>query len=289
MPLAGPGGGLYSGCMRVDQAKRPRWTAIALGGLWSLLALDAQGEEALGHLQIPVPPGIIAELDGRLSARSQDPSGVIFRDLSPGAHRLTLRRTGSVPQTAVVRVTAGAVTVHTPQPWRAAPRPEAETPTGMVIIQTLPVEATVKAPSLGWPELTKTRAPIQAVTPAGNHRVTVCDEFRCIDYRLNIAAGRLRSVLVDLDRAEVVDLSAVHASQWAQHRRTCEDRDGARAQTACWRACELDATLQPWSFSTACARLLPEGDDGPVAVPAANPETPVASSVPANADSRVSQ
>ncbi len=278
--------------MRVGEAKRPWWPAVAVafGAASSLVTFDAQGQEALGHLQIPVPPGIIAEVDGRLSARSQDPSGVIFRDLAPGPHRLTLRRPGSVPQTAVVNVTAGAVTIHVPQPWQTSPRPKAETPTGMVIIQTLPVRATIKAPSLGWPELTKTSAPIQAMTLAGNHRVTVCDEFRCIDYRLNITAGRLRSVLVDLDRAEVVDLSAVHASQWARHRRTCEEHDGERGRDSCWRACELDAALQPGSFSTACARLLPEGDDDPVAVPAAaDSVTPVASSVPANAGSRANQ
>ena len=222
---------------------------------------EARADEHVGHLQIPAAPGVIAEVDGRVSARSQDQYGVIIRDLSPGPHRLLLRRPGAAPQRAVVEVSVGEVTVFTPRPWTAAPTDTAAT--GMLMIQTLPVETTIKAPTLGWPELTKNRAAIRVVTPAGDHRVTVCDAYRCLDYRLNVAAGRLRSVLVDLDQGEVDDLSATHASRWAQHRRACDAFESTDAVVSCQRACDLDSALLPGAYSSACARLVPDVEIDP--------------------------
>ena len=219
-------------------------------------ASDVRADGPVGHLQVHAAPGVVAEVDGRLSARSVDQYGIIIRNLKPGPHRLLLRRRDAATQHAIIEIAAGEVTVFTPRPW-AAPPTEA-VPTGMLMIQTLPVTTTIKAPTLGWTELTKTSGPVRAVTPAGDHRVTVCDDYRCLDYRLNVAAGRLRSVLVDLERGEVDDLSAIHASRWARYRRSCETFDTAGAVGACRRACDLDSALLPNAHSAACARLAPE-------------------------------
>lgn len=220
-----------------------------------------------GHLQIAAEPGVTVDVDDQISVRSQDQYGIIIRDLSPGPHRLTLRRANSRAQRVVVNVSAGQVTMVTPQPWMPA-LPSPSPKTGMLIIQTLPVESSLKAESLGWAEFQKGHAPFRTLAPAGRHRITVCNAYRCIDYRVRVAAGRLRSILVDLDRGTVTDLSAVHARQWHRHRVACE---GSGAPLACRSACEMDIALMPEAASRACARLMEAENIEGLALPATAP------------------
>ena len=239
----------------------------------SLLASGVAEASVPGHLQIAAEPGVTVDIDGQISARSQDQYGIIVRELSPGPHRLVLRRSGARTQRAIVNVVAGQVTVFTPQPWQSAlPQPESasvrDRKTGMLVVQTLPVQSTLKAESLGWSEFAKGSRPFRTTTPAGRHRLTVCNEYRCIDYRVNVAAGRLRSILVDLDRGTVTDLSATHARQWYRHRQACEE---SGVPFACQSACEMDTDLMPHEESRSCARLLEAENIEGLALPAAAP------------------
>ena len=220
-----------------------------------LLAFSAAAQAAApaGHLQIPAGPGVIAEVDGELSARSQDRYGIIIRDLEPGYHWLVLNKRGARPQRALVQILAGSVTVHQPQPWHPVEKRRRPRATGMLMIQTLPVEATLKSETLGWSEFEKGGTPFRAIARAGRHRITVCNDYRCNDYRIKVAQDRFRSILVDMDRGSVDDLSVTHAARWQDQRQRCA---ATGDPNACRPACDLDAAFMTGDeMPASCVRL----------------------------------
>ncbi len=221
-----------------------------------------------GALQVLAPRGVVAEVDAVRSARAQDDHGVLMRDLAPGLHRLKIKRRGYEPQHSVVRITAGQVTVWSPQPWRrsrhrtdhdAAQRPP-RPPLGALMIQTLPVHATIKAKSLGWDasEHDKRAGPVLVTAPAGRHRVSVCNDYVCVDADVQVNPETLASLFVDLDRGEVRDFSASHQALWRQRRTRC-----ATTGRDCMKACAWDlafapasvGSATPWTASKSCQRL----------------------------------
>ncbi|MEO1339100.1 MAG: hypothetical protein AAFV29_25880, partial [Myxococcota bacterium] len=105
---------------------------------------------------------------------------------------------------------------HAAEPSRAKEAVER----GQFVLAALPIGITVKSEALGWQEIS-VRTMLQTEVPVGSHRITVCNDYRCTDHRIHIDSGRLKSVLVDMDRGTLDDVSAVHARRWQRARQAC--------------------------------------------------------------------
>lgn len=233
---------------------RPRRTLVGILSL--LIAGTAFAEGAQGYLQVKVPAGTIVNVDRLGAKKTVDPEGVTFREVAPGTYWVTLERPGFERQRISIDVEIGAVAVVNPKPWQPVPAGAAEKKPakgyGALIVQTFPVDATIDAKRLGWNKITKSDEPfIASNVPAGTHKVTFCNEYKCLDYRAQIRPGRLLSIIVDFDPGEIEDVSRLHRTQLASWRSGCAGGDA----TSCRRACNLDASLSPNLPSVACAAI----------------------------------
>lgn len=209
-----------------------------------------------GYLQVKAGQGISVELEGVATRVSDGGDGVLFRGLDARRYWVTARRQGYEPQRASIDVVHGSVVVHHLQTWQPLPtgveKPDASKGVGALIVQTFPVEATVDAKRLGWRKLVKGDGPfIASNIPAGTHRITFCNTYKCIDYRAKIEPNRLLSILVDFDPGEIEDVSDLHRQQLVEWRRLCADGE----VHLCKQACDLDAALSPGRKSVACEQL----------------------------------
>ena len=214
-------------------------------------------ESSVGHLQIKAEPGVAIVVDAEPRGEVEESHGLLVKNLGTGTHELTLYREGFRPQTARIRIAAHAVTVHHVAPWRPVAEPGTDSnEAGALIVQTLPVDATVSARSLGYPKLVKGDAPLVLPhVPAGRHKLTFCTEYKCIDYRTEIAPGAIVNLLVDFDPGEVLDLSHHYRDHLARLSRACgEDAESA----ACRQACEVAERLG--RGLSACQQRTPAGD-----------------------------
>ncbi len=211
-----------------------------------------------GYLQVKAGQGVSVELEGVGARVSDGGDGVLFRGLDARRYWVTARREGYEVQRSSVDVVTGNVVVHHLQPWQPIPvgvvEPKASKGVGALIVQTFPVEATVDAKRLGWRKIKKGDAPfIASNIPAGTHRITFCNTYKCIDYRAKIEPNRLLSILVDFDPGEIEDVSDLHRRQLVEWRRQCADGE----EHLCKQACDLDVALSPGRKSVACEQLEP--------------------------------
>lgn len=134
----------------------------------------------------------------------------------------------------------------------AAPAP-APTGTGALIIDTSSSTATIDAKRLGWNKVQKGKAPFVAPkVPAGEHKLTFCNEYKCIDYRARVRAGRTLALRVDFEPGHVEDISSAHQAQLKKWQSECRQM---HVEEACEEACRLDSALSPKRAAAACATL----------------------------------
>lgn len=190
-----------------------------------------------GHLQVKAEVGVRVQISGT-ELIAEDSHGVTFRELTPGAHSLEALREGYVPQHALIWVRAGEVTVHRLAPWQKRVVAQGK---GALVIQTLPVDATVSAQGLGYGKIAKGDAPlILPHVPAGRHKLTFCTDYKCMDYRAEVTDGQVVSLLVDFEPGEIHDLSSTFEAQVMGLTQGClrlGDTD------ACKQACTLATRL----------------------------------------------
>lgn len=210
----------------------------AVVGLTLLISGAAPISTVAGHVQVKAAAGVEVQIDERRGT-SEDDHGVTFREISPGAHTLQAHRPGYVSQHALIWVHAGEVTVHRLAPWQ---KQVPSLGTGAIIIQTLPVDATVSAQSLGYNKILKSDAPVVLPrVPAGRHKLTFCTEYKCIDYRAEVEAQDVVSLLVDFEPGEVHDVSTTFISQV---RTLTQDCLRQRDTNVCKQACALATSVR---------------------------------------------
>lgn len=260
------------------------------GAAWIVAVLAVTAAPATGYLQVKVGQGVTVEVERVATQVSDGGDGVLFRGLREGRYWVTSRREGYEPQRTSVDVVAGTVVVHRPLAWQPIPTnvllEEPKRGVGALIVQTFPVDATVDAKRLGWRKIEKGSAPfIASNVPAGTHRITFCNTYKCIDYRAKIQPNRLLSIIVDFDPGVIEDVSALHRTQLAEWRRRCLDGD----DQLCKRACDLDVALSPGRRSVACESdidtpILAADTDAATIVPVSRTLSPpcVASAGPAS-------
>jgi hypothetical protein len=254
--------------VREPLARRLHRGAVVFGVLSLLLlpsgesraAAPAATPEGIGHLQIKSVPGVNLVLDGRDRGTTEGDDGFVFRDLAAGPHRVEAWLTGFEKQSSLVLVSAGVVTVHHLRPFSplpakkpsptAASLPDA---TGALIVQTLPVKATVDSSRLGWRKIQKGEEPfIATAVPKGQHKITFCNSVKCIDYLASIKTNDVVSLLVDFEPGQVHDVTREHKAQWALWRDACASHGDAES---CLKLCAIESALAPRTRSAACAAL----------------------------------
>lgn len=203
------------------------------------LALSGTSQDAAepGHLQVKTKSGVTVRLAQR-SAIAEDEHGVTFHGLAPGAHRLVATRDGYLDQTSLVRVRAGEVTVHRLAPWQKF---ISSTGRAAIVVQTLPVDATISAQALGYEKVAKGDDDfVIPHVPAGRHKLTFCTEYKCIDYRVEVGDGDLVKLLVLFDPGEVEDVSRAFRARVDNTAKACLR---TREMDACTEACTLATRL----------------------------------------------
>ncbi len=196
---------------------------------------------ATGHVQIKAPTGVVVELDSHGVSVAEGDEGAMFRDVSVGTHRVRAYRDNFQSVQSVLHVQPDAVTVLHLGPWipMAAQRPTKGF--GALIVQTFPVDATIKAARLGWDNVRKTDAPFVARrVPAGEHKLTFCNSYKCVDYQTPIKSEAVTSLFVDFDYGEVVDKSAVEAKEHAIRKQKCLK---GKVKLQCKLACQRELAL----------------------------------------------
>lgn len=117
----------------------------------------ARSQSGNGFIQIVAEPGIQVFVDGNLSGTtSSQVDGLLLQDVPAGTHTLLFVKRGFVAQTARVQLAAGQVLVYNVEPFTAKmevtqqgeqKRTQLNREVGTVVIQTLPVGASVKIAS----------------------------------------------------------------------------------------------------------------------------------------------
>ncbi len=204
-----------------------------------------------GHLQVKAEPGVEVKI-GSLVATTEDTDGATFRRLAPGAHRLEAHREGYMSQHAVLWIRPGEVTLYRLVPWLFAVQGKGS---AAIVIQTLPVETTIAARTLGYGKFAKGSAP--AVLPkieAGLHKITLCTAYKCIDYRAEVQAGAVLNLFVDFDSGLVQDLSEEYGAHVKRLTEDCLVRLNA---DACKQACVRMKRIARPSPTCATAKPMP--------------------------------
>jgi hypothetical protein len=215
------------------------------------IAAYADGE-GVGHVQVRALPGVNVELDGKIRGITEGEDGFVFRDVPQGPHRIEAWMSGYERQYGFILVEAGRVAVHRLRPFQPSP-PNEQVAKGAVMIETLPVHATIDAKKLGWRKIPKEEEPfIAAGVPKGRHKMTFCNAVKCMDYNAEVPANDVLSILVDFDPGQILDVTKEHKAAWAGWRARCE-REGDRE--ACRRACMIDSALTGNVHAPSCERF----------------------------------
>lgn len=123
---------------------------------------------------------------------------------------------------------------------------------GAVVIETTSATSTIDAKRLGWNKVHKGKAPfIAPKVPAGEHKLTFCNEYKCIDYRARVRAGRTLALHVDFEPGHVEDVTRTHLAQLARWKEDCKKED----PNACEAACRWTSALSPGRPQATCSTL----------------------------------
>lgn len=222
-------------------------------GAFAALALAISGAASDsregGHLQVKAAAGVMIEVGAR-HAIVQDMHGVSFLDMAPGAHRLVARKQGYVTQHALIWVRPGEVTVHRLAPWQ---RQVGTRGTAAIVVQTLPVDATVSAQALGYEKIAKGDDDLViSHVPPGRHKLTFCTSYKCIDYRAEVEDGDLVKLLVLFEPGVVQDKSETFRARYARVTQSClRTRDADDCTESCTLATRLGIPSSACRLTTA--------------------------------------
>jgi hypothetical protein len=214
---------------------------------------SVRAEEPMGYAQFKGPAGIQVEIEGRSIGSTEGKDGLIARGLRPGARRFAAYREGFVSQFGVLMVEADVVSVQKLDAWQPVIEAAVEKDKGIgaLIVDTLPVDATILARRLGWKDkVTKGAEPFVArEIPAGDHKFTFCTDDKCIDYWVHIPAAGVTKLMIDFEPGHIFNVSKEFMREWKRASAKC---DSDRERSACKLACKNDVELKPTSNSPAC-------------------------------------
>lgn len=238
--------------------------ALLLALALAIAPASGAAPEAYGQLQIKTVPGVSLLLDGKDRALTAGEEGFTFREVAAGPHRIEAALAGSMNQTAVVLVQAGALTAHRLRPFQPLPPPRPAAPsevslphaTGALILEPVLEKTTIESSRLGWKKIPLGEEPFVATSvPKGRHKITFCNAVKCIDYWASIKTGDVLSLRVALDPGTVQDVTRERKAEWTGWRDACANLG---VQTACFHLCKVEIALEPEGKTFACAALFRE-------------------------------
>jgi formylglycine-generating enzyme required for sulfatase activity len=192
----------------VPRLTPPLLTLLVLG----LLSL-ALAQDNTGVIQVKAPPGIHIFLDGDFKGvTSADLGGLILQDLSPGRHELRAVKKGFAAQNTQVALRPGQVygwKVATFKPaikvtQRGSKRESAvKALVGRIVIQSVPIECTVKAAALGLDlEKREDELDLERV-PVGVHEFQFTGLGRTLTRKVEVKANATVKVMVNFLKRSV--------------------------------------------------------------------------------------
>lgn len=160
----------------------------------------ALAQSTVGYIQIKAAPGIQVLLDGTLQGvTNADVGGLILQDVAAGQHVLAFVKSGFQTQKATVEVTAGKVLVYAVKPFEpklnitqqgAQEAGNIAQQVGTLVIQTLPVDASIDIPALRQQPIQKTRDILRiANIPAGAYSIVGTSLGQQLTQKLGVCPG----------------------------------------------------------------------------------------------------
>ncbi len=185
--------------MRHRYSKVQAWLSVAVA-LLATLATPALAQSAVGYVQVKAAPGIQVLLDGTLQGiTNADVGGLILQDVPAGRHELALVKSGFQTQKATVEVTAGQVLVYAVKPFEpklnitqqgAQEAGSIAQQVGTLVIQTLPVDASIDIPALRQQPIKKTRDILRiANIPVGPYGIVGTSLGKQLTQKLGVCPG----------------------------------------------------------------------------------------------------
>jgi len=179
--------------------------------LFTLSNVYAQGK---GHIQVKCEPGVKVFLDEDFKGEATaDLGGLIIQDVSVGRHSLKLVKLKHTPQTADLTLSGGQVFVYTAKAFSleieiADEGEEAvgklELETGILIVQSLPVECTISIPSLSLNNVKKTRdKKIFKNVPTGKYKAILKGLGKTIECEIVVSKNMETRAWVNFLKGEV--------------------------------------------------------------------------------------
>jgi len=163
-----------------------------------MVAIALSGPCSAGHIQIKCEPEIQIFLDGQYKGvSSADAGGLILQNIPPGTHRLRAVKSGFTPREETIKISGNEVRVWNIEQF--VPRVKVseegedvkgkiERQTGVLILQTLPVEAKIEIPSLGVSQSKQKDIWKVEDVPEGQYDVRVSGRGKSLSQRVKIEA-----------------------------------------------------------------------------------------------------
>jgi len=188
-----------------------------------MLTVITRAEE-VGHIQIKCEPNVQIYLDGDFQSVTREQlGGFIIQDVAPGKHVLTAVKEGYQPLKATIELSPNQVYTHEFNSFI----PKFETyeegdishtdlteNTGKIIIQSLPVECTIKIPTLGVDSMNKTKdRRILDKVPSGTYAMEFFALGKMVQYELSLQPHETMRILVNFLKEEITTESELHEPQ----------------------------------------------------------------------------
>ena len=191
--------------------------------VWLLFTVCIWGQGLLaqtanGYIQVKCEAGVKVFLDGTFKGiATSDVGGLIIQDVSEGIHEIRTVRDGFMPQSKSFMIDAGQVFVYNVEPFTPAIEIKESgaqglghisRSTGIVIIQSLPVECRINIPGMGLSNSQKRRDRwIVDKVPEGEYSASFVSAVGRLNHKFTVRGNDTTRFMVNFMEKKVIALS----------------------------------------------------------------------------------
>jgi hypothetical protein len=195
----------------------------AIAGLALLFCARVSAAD-VGYVQIKSDPGLQVLLDGKFQGvTKEDVGGMILNDVAVGTHSLKVLKANFNPQEKNIQLTKDQIYVWEIKSLTPGTQISEEgnsdasdlsRQVGNLVIQSVPVEATVEIPKLQAEPFTKSKETWKAdAIPAGEYKITVKALGKSASCKCRIESGKTVKLLANILEGKVRNLSDEEESE----------------------------------------------------------------------------
>jgi hypothetical protein len=186
-------------------------------------------------------------IDGKLDGVIEGDTGIVFRDITAGAHRIEAVMPDHQKQVALTFVGPGEVATHRLRPFQ--PRPDRKLRGDAALVVHTEPEATIDSRKLGWKKIAMSQEPfVASELRPGTYKMTFCNAVMCMDYEASIRARSVLSLTVEFEPGRIRDTTREDRAEWASWRTSCAGGDRA----SCQKVCAVESAVSPSVLVAAC-------------------------------------